>query len=33
LPYPRHGQQKRGDGKPSPCGGSVIDRLRASFLS
>jgi hypothetical protein len=25
LPYPRRGQQKCGDGKPSPYGGAVIN--------
>jgi len=27
LPYPRQDQQKRGDGKPPPYGGPVIDGL------
>jgi len=27
LPYPRRGRQNCGDGKPSPYGGAVIDRL------
>ena len=27
LPYPRRGQQKCGDGKPSPYGEAIIDGL------